>query len=158
MSVSVVSAKRSRDNNFTLVTKDAVDILVDSNLLSVHSTMFKDLLYRPQSNKDQDGDQDQNGRCEIAEKAADIKLVLAILNGDERKFYTIPELSMLVKLGDKYDLAIVNLTVKSYLWYVFSIVVSHVRVLKKRRPPASHYRCDARQLHRTLRPSDATRG
>lgn len=91
---------------FHLHTSCGSLIPVDSQILAVHSSVFRDLLKLP-------GEQDD--KCEVSESKEEIELMLQVLE-EPKNSYNLVELETIARLSDKYECPMLRAIARFGYW------------------------------------------
>jgi hypothetical protein len=97
--------------DFNLISGDGIIIPIDSQVLSIQSTVFNSMLSVPQPS-----DQLGVGECRVVELASDINLMLSALNNELEAIITTDQLLALTKMADKFDSPYLVSVVTARIW------------------------------------------
>lgn len=96
----------SSTDSFHLITSDETRVPVSKQLLSAHSTVFRDMLELPDAKEDE---------CKVAESKEELELMIQVLEG-RHSALNLEQLRQLQVVGDKYDSVLLREVAKLGCW------------------------------------------
>lgn len=94
-------------SQFWLITSDEKKVEVDKDLLSAHSSVFRDMFET--INHD-------TPECQVAETEEDVRLMMAILEGKGCADRSVEEMKRMIELAGKYDSPLLRAEARNSCW------------------------------------------